>query len=280
MDVPAGLPWELVIVDNNSTDATAAVAERFTATAPVPVRYAFEPLQGLSHARNRALDVATGSIIAFTDDDCRVTPDWLAVIAREFAQDETLHLLTGRVELFNPNDRAITVRTERQRTELSGSPRLVQELAAGCNLVLRRASADDVGGFDPRFTTPGLLPSGDDLDFVYRVARRPGRVVYAPDLVVYHDHGRASDAQVDALRKSYVQGRGGFYAKHMLAGDRAVARMAYWEARALLSGAWSQRGNLHVLAWLLRGAALFCRHARAPAHSNLKPMPSPGSGSA
>src|SRR5690349_17754111 len=72
--------YELIIVDNNSRDGTAEVVARASsqrgASAP-PVRYIFEPAQGLSRARNAGVRAARGRILAFTDDDTLVPPDWL-----------------------------------------------------------------------------------------------------------------------------------------------------------------------------------------------------------
>jgi glycosyltransferase involved in cell wall biosynthesis len=75
---PPDLTWELVVVDNNSADATRSVVDAFTATARIQVRYLFEPQQGLSHARNAGIAHARGGIVAFTDDDVRPEPDWVA----------------------------------------------------------------------------------------------------------------------------------------------------------------------------------------------------------
>src|SRR4051794_11458108 len=83
MEVPAGVSWELIVVDNNSTDDTARLLKDVAARNALPLRHCFEPRQGLAIAHNLAMAVVKGEIIALTDDDCRVSPDWLAVMARE-----------------------------------------------------------------------------------------------------------------------------------------------------------------------------------------------------
>jgi glucosyl-dolichyl phosphate glucuronosyltransferase len=75
--IPDGVEWELLVVNNNSTDETEAVLERH-AKGPLPLRALFEPTPGQSHARNRAIDVARGDLIVWTDDDVLVDPHWLA----------------------------------------------------------------------------------------------------------------------------------------------------------------------------------------------------------
>src|SRR4051812_48231102 len=69
--------WELVVVDNKSTDHTRAVVEEQSASFPAPLRYLFEREQGRYAALNTGIRAATGKIIATTDDDARVEPDWL-----------------------------------------------------------------------------------------------------------------------------------------------------------------------------------------------------------
>jgi glycosyltransferase involved in cell wall biosynthesis len=83
--VPAGVTWELVLVDNNCTDDTAAVAERHL--QHLPIRHVVETKQGHSHARNRAVDEARGDLVLWTDDDVNASDNWIAEyvrVAREF----------------------------------------------------------------------------------------------------------------------------------------------------------------------------------------------------
>ena len=75
--VPAGLTAELLIVDNASTDGTAALVQN-TSLSNMPVRYVLEPRQGQCYARNTGMARAQGDIILFTDDDVRPPADWIA----------------------------------------------------------------------------------------------------------------------------------------------------------------------------------------------------------
>jgi glucosyl-dolichyl phosphate glucuronosyltransferase len=75
--MPPGRTWDVVVVDNNSNDATRAVVERHARDFPVPLRYLFEASQGRSSAMNAGIAAAAGSIIAMTDDDVRVDEGWL-----------------------------------------------------------------------------------------------------------------------------------------------------------------------------------------------------------
>lgn len=82
MRVPDNVEWEVVVVTNNCTDHTDAVIASFADR--LPLRREREPQQGQSHARNRAIDVATGDYVLWTDDDVVVDSEWLAAYAMAF----------------------------------------------------------------------------------------------------------------------------------------------------------------------------------------------------
>ena len=86
--------WELIVVDNNSTDATKGVVSEFNTR--LPIRYVFESKQGLSRARNCGIAQAQGDIIVFTDDDIIVTNDWLNEITNALKAFSHVDLLFGR----------------------------------------------------------------------------------------------------------------------------------------------------------------------------------------
>src|ERR1041384_8686802 len=77
LTVPEAIPWEILVVDNNSKDATREVVKEFCRRAPDRARHLFESQQGLSNARNAGIREARGEILAFTDDDVTVRPHWL-----------------------------------------------------------------------------------------------------------------------------------------------------------------------------------------------------------
>src|SRR5262245_139927 len=99
LQIPAGLLWEVIIVDNNSTYETRATVEGFIDSGQQNVRYLFEPQQGKSVALNNGVREAKGKIIAMTDDDCVVDSRWIASILPEFTSDADLAAMGGRVEL-------------------------------------------------------------------------------------------------------------------------------------------------------------------------------------
>jgi hypothetical protein len=234
MTVPSGVEWEVLLVDNNSTDLTKAVISQFSKEHPKIFRYLFEGKQGKSHALNAAVLQARGDVLLFTDDDCIPESHWLEKIATEFSSRPDLGILGGRIELFNPEDKPITVRTWRDRRVLSSATD-VFFFVAGCNMAIRREVLLSVGDFDPRLC-PGSRKDlvAEDADFIYRAFLKGFRIEYDPDVLVYHNHGRRSDRDVVNLDRKYLRGRGAFYAKHALEGDRLALKMAYWELRSIV----------------------------------------------
>ena len=76
-ELPDSIQWEVLVVDNNSTDQTRQVVEEFCRRCPGRFRYIFEPHPGKSFALNRGIQEAKGEVLAFTDDDVSVEPTWL-----------------------------------------------------------------------------------------------------------------------------------------------------------------------------------------------------------
>jgi glycosyltransferase involved in cell wall biosynthesis len=93
---PEGFEWELVAVNNNSTDGTEEVIKSFVDR--LPINYVYEPEQGLSRARNTGLDVAEGELIVFTDDDVKPNPDWLTAYWEAYQERTEGYYFGGPIE--------------------------------------------------------------------------------------------------------------------------------------------------------------------------------------
>jgi glycosyltransferase involved in cell wall biosynthesis len=233
MAVPEHLTWELIVVDDGSTDTTRNVTRQYEGTA-LPVRYMATAGRGKSHGLNAGLQVATGDVIAFTDDDCVVAEDWLAATVAQLTDDPSLAAIGGRVELHDPRDQPVTIRTQRHRE--SFTPARMLALIVGCNMAFRRTALERAGVFDETLGPGSRCCAAEDFDLLYRVHRCGLRVDYVPDVVVYHNHGRRTEADVRRLYARYGVSVGAFYGKHALRGDRAMFAMAVRHAGALLAG--------------------------------------------
>jgi glycosyltransferase involved in cell wall biosynthesis len=162
---------ETVIVDNASTDNTRRVAQEWALASRTPARVIFEHRPGLAVARNTAIRNAQGNLIVFTDDDCRLSQDYLAKLVDYYAQDSGPVVRGGRVELGNPNDLDFSVKRDLQPSRLLDIAQ-VAGFILGCNMALSRETIARVGQFDERFGAGGLFRSAEDTGKHCRIATR------------------------------------------------------------------------------------------------------------
>lgn len=227
----AGDDYELIVIDNASTDETQQVIAECAARHPGRVVYLREARPGLSRARNAGIQAARGEVIAFTDDDVLVATDWLAAIRREFVADPSLMLLGGRVLLARDTLQRVSWQpaSERQYFQFPDNG----NFAMGANMAFRRALFDEIGLFDPRLGAGRFFAGAEEAELMYRAVRAGHRLLYAPTVLVYHDHDRTTVAQACRLEYGYGKGGSAYLIKHALAGDGYALRMAYWLARGL-----------------------------------------------
>ncbi|WP_165585313.1 glycosyltransferase family 2 protein [Roseococcus sp. SYP-B2431] len=230
MPVPAGLSWEVVVVDNGSTDDTQAVIAQFSAR--LPLRGVVEPRTGLAIARNRSLSASRGRWLLVTDDDCVVAPDWLAV-AVGLLRAEPMQLICGRVELGDPLDLPLAIKTSRIR-DILAHPGGLWGFLHGANMAFGRCVVERAGGFDPRFGAGSRLRSAEDVDFAYRVLRSGTRIAYEPDLLVHHFHGRRGTRTWYQQVGDHAFGFGAMATKYALRGDGDPMRALYWDMRSTM----------------------------------------------
>jgi glycosyltransferase involved in cell wall biosynthesis len=215
-----GLPAELVLVNNGSTDDTQAVAEAWAREQGFPVTLVTELRPGLARARNAGLARARHEIVAMTDDDCELHADYLVQVARLFARDPTPRIVGGRVELGDPEDLPITIKTDPEPRRYASGTRPGGFLL-GANLVLHRAVVDALGPFDERFGAGAKFIAAEDTDYVLRADLAGFVVEYVPSFVVDHYHGRRDIADAVKLSRGYNFGDGALYAKHLLSSRAA-----------------------------------------------------------
>ncbi len=230
--------WELVIVDNGSTDATAATIAAFAAAQAFRVVPVQQPLKGLSNARNAGVAAARGTIILFTDDDCYVDPAILDATAAVF-DDPALGFATGRIRLFDPDDAPVTINESLVPQRFAPRQFLYSGAVKGANLAFRRAALAAImvngAAFDPLLGAGGRFPAGEDSDAAQRISLAGWAGAYDPTMIVDHHHGRRA-GDVATLLRSYDQGRGAFHAKLVLQrGGRAMGLRAW---AGLIKRAW------------------------------------------
>jgi len=229
VDHPA---FETVVVDNAPTSrATRDLVRR----EHPGVRYVREDRPGLAAAHNRGLDVATGAIVAFADDDVTVDRRWLTGIAAGFHRDPSIGCVTGLIlpaELRTPAQVWAAAQWgiakgfgerlyDRPLRRLSADP---YPYAAGCfgsgaNMAFRAATLRAIGGFDPLMGAGTPARGGDDLAAFFAVIAAGQSILFTPAALVWHWY--ADD--LDALRRqAYGYGAGlTAYLAKVLADDPA-----------------------------------------------------------
>lgn len=240
--------WELIVVDNASTDTTQRVVNEFARDRSIPLQYVFQPVRGLGNARNAGISVASGDIIAFTDDDCYVTKSYLQETAAAFA-DETIGFTTGRIMLYDSDDHPVTINESMTSKAFLPGRYLPPGEVKGANMAFRRALLERISGFDPDFGSGAKFPA-EDCDAAARASLAGWSGRYVPEICVYHHHGRKVD-QVTKLLRAYDLGRGAYHAKLLLSckqpalflkGLRGLPRRVWERPQAII---WELYGSVH-----------------------------------
>jgi glycosyltransferase involved in cell wall biosynthesis len=218
--------FEVLIVDNASTDSTAEVVARWQATGRFACRHVVEERLGTSHARNRGVREAHGRVIAFLDDDARAEPEWLGCLLRA-REEEGVAGVGGRIKL-DWESRQPWWLTERHLLSLLAEFELgdvrcrVEQFPylVGTNMAFSAEVFEQVGAFSPQLERRSALVIGmEDVEFCHRVVRHRGALVYEPRAVVHHFVPDDRATLSFLVRRSYADGRS-MARFHQLTGQR------------------------------------------------------------
>ena len=242
--------WEVILVDNGSSDGTPGVLATFAASSGLDVRLVHEAKTGLSAARNAGWRRARGRLVAFTDDDCYPAADYVERIRECFSAGNPGYV-GGRVLLFDPRDAPVTIQTLETRMEIAPRSFLRPGLIHGANMTIRRDALERSGGFDERLGAGTALYCAEDVDMLARVSALGYSGAYDPRPTVYHHHRRAGAEEVARLMTGYDIGRGAYYAKALT--DRRLRPAYCWPVVRRIGGNVARR-HFGVLARELTGA--------------------------
>lgn len=240
--------YEIIVVDNLSTDGTAEMVAELQSQSPCALVYhRMQQNLGPANSRNTGVNIARADIIAFTDSDCRVGPEWLARGLNAFKDGEDVAFVSGQT--FPKPDQPLTFFT-------IGNPlRGENPTYPTANIFYRKKTFLEVGGFDLTvdFGQHGLWPfECCDTELAWRMKERGYRCVYAPDVVVYHEIMRVSPknwlihhariAMVPFLVRRYPAIR---------------VKLLWWGPFALVDNVWFYLAALGLLlAWPTKGWSL------------------------
>ena len=228
--------FEVFVVDN--APSTAATRDVVASFADPRVHYVLEARPGVSRARNAGLALASGSVVAFVDDDVVVDRSWLAGVADAFARDADVVCVTGLVpsgELRTPTQRYFdervtwarnlerrVFRTATPPADLPLFPFSVGAFGTGANMSLRREPALALGGFDVALGPGTPSRAGEDPDLFTRVLLSGGALAVEPSAFVWHRH-RSDRAALRSQALGYGTGLGAWVTKLMLRPATALA---------------------------------------------------------
>jgi glycosyltransferase involved in cell wall biosynthesis len=212
--IRSALKWEVIFVDNASSDPTTDVLESFQNSNAIPVQILKEPRPGAGRARNVGWRAAKGEIVGFIDDDCYPGPDYIEQVSKCFAAPE-VGFIGGRVLLHDPTDLRITIQERTEPLLLPAGRFIFAGVLQGANWAVRRRALEEVGGFDPNLG-PGTPFVCEEVELQARLSANGWVGAFEPGPTVYHHHRRKSRKDLGALQRTYDFGRGAYYAKCLL----------------------------------------------------------------
>jgi GT2 family glycosyltransferase len=252
---------EFLVVDQSGGVRTQRMVERFQRLAPA-LRYIRSQGRGLSVARNEALRASSATFVVFTDDDCRVRPDWVRQVARALAADGSAGLAFGEVTpaACPPEDGFIVGYHVPRHQTLRGRFAKRLDGGIGANMAVRRSHALAIGGFDEVLGAGAYFPSCEDGDFAYRTLKSGAHIVHVPSAEVVHYGIRDWTSGKRLTRTTYLAVSAAYF-KHARCWDAVglylVVHEAGRAAREIAKSALGRRRPLGVgrLAYLGVGIA-------------------------
>jgi GT2 family glycosyltransferase len=211
---------DLIFIDQSDDRATEEALSRIDDRR---LRYFLTETRGVTRGRNLGMDVSESDIIAFTDDDCRVKPDWVNRIVDVFAGDADAAVVCGRVCVSEDiRRRGYAEAFEPCVREWQGHyPPIGRDWGITANFSIRRSVLERVGSFDPMLGAGAPLRSGGEPDFLFRVLRAGFKVVNAREVVVDHFGIRNPGEESRNLIIGYGTGTAAALFKHVRLGDPA-----------------------------------------------------------
>lgn len=180
--------YELLIIDNNSTDGTKNLVTEYINKYPsIKIYYYFEPKLGLSHARNRAIKEAHSDYIAYIDSDGIAYPDWIKQII-EFTRKYP-HVLAFGGPAYRYTEIPVPkwVPPEYGTLNLGEKEKEVEGGIFGCNMIFKKSLLEKFGGFNPELGMVGkALGYGEEDEIFSKMAKQNLPIMYNPHIKIKH----------------------------------------------------------------------------------------------
>ena len=246
----AGVPAEVIVVDDGSNDRTAAIAEAFPG-----VRVIRQANGGPAVARNRGAAQAAGDVVVFIDSDCEASQGWLTAMLAPFA-DPSVTAVKGAYRTRQTALTARFVQLEYEDKYDRMAKREYIDFVDTYSAAFRREAFAASGGYSAAFD----LPSAEDVDLSYRMASAGARMVFRPDAIVYHRHpdrlgaylrkkARFASWRVLAVRRNPGKAVSDSHTPQLMKAQAVVAPVI-----PMLAAAGAVAGPAGIAAWALAGA--------------------------
>lgn len=224
--------FEVVLVDNGSSDDTKEVVNQRLGN--LRLRYVWEPVVGLSVARNTGAQTGKGEILAYLDDDAVASKNWLKCLERAFKTNDNLMIAGGKVGLIWPVNLSSPKWLSAGLAENLGAYDLGDKMIyierpnltpRGLNYAIRRCFWEEIGGFDVNLGRVGKnLLSNEELHVTEMALKGGWQVAYLPDAVVGHNVAPERIRRSWFLRRGWWQGISECY-REQLAGEAGFGQL-------------------------------------------------------
>jgi GT2 family glycosyltransferase len=274
------LPDEVVVADQSDGAETETLV-RELAAGTGRLRYLRLERRGKSRALNEALRASEGDLLALTDDDVEVDEHWLETIEALSTRHPQAVAFCGRVLPEPGSDPAgyynLVLSTEPRWITRATNP--LTPGFCGANIAVRRSTLLQVGGYNAHFGPGGLFRNNDDGELAYRLTRHGGRLLFAPELFVYHSSWRR-EQDTDDLKLEYTYSLGafaGYYLRrgHLRPALYLVKKWLFKARQLVLGGLVRDRAKIADARIQLRGLRRGLFRGLAVAETGTLPPPSP-----
>jgi glycosyltransferase involved in cell wall biosynthesis len=216
--------YEILVVDNASTDSTREIVEK--RLSHPNLKYIYEPILGLSAARNRGAKETTTPILAYLDDDAVASPQWLRILVNAYETQEKLAIAGGKITLIWPEGVTHPQWISQELSGNLGTYDLGDEVVyitqagmtpRGLNYSLRRTFLDQIGGFDLNLGRVGKnLLSNEELQMTSMALQKGWQVAYLPDALVAHNVAPERISPNWFFKRSWWQGISECYREELI----------------------------------------------------------------
>lgn len=198
--------FELIIVDQSTDKVTETALKPFLANPRL--RYIPTTTIGTGVARQIGLEEAVGNVVAYTDDDCTVPPNWLEVLSSIFQQQNKTSVVFNRVDPA-PHDPAkgyIPAYQISEKRTLTTMRDCMRGLGLGAGMAVRRTALLSIGGFDRNLGPGSIFRAGEDHDIAIRSILNNWHVYEAPEVAVVHDGMRTWKEGKEHSKRDWFSG--------------------------------------------------------------------------